>query len=110
MADINTQQEKEIGAMQSDIKHISSAVGRIEKMIEDHNRVHEKLAKDTEKRLSGIEFWVTAVKWGAGVFTTFLIMLFPAIKKVVNERPTQDGVVAIVKDELNDYEIKVVEK
>lgn len=110
MADINAQQEKEIGAMQSDIRHISSAVERIENMIIEHNKAHARMSDELNNRISGLEFWVTAVKWGAGVFTTFLIMLFPAVKKIVDHRPTTDQVVVMIKDEVADYSIEEKKK
>lgn len=110
MADINTQQEKEIGAMQSDIKHISSAVERIEKMIIEHNKAHAQMSEELNNRLSGVEWWISAVKWGAGILTTFIIMLFPAVRKYVDDRPTTDQVVVMIKDEVADYSIEEKKK
>lgn len=100
MADLNIQQEKEIGAMQSDIRHISLAVERIENMILNHNKVHETMAKDFEKRLSASESWITFVKWGAGAITTAIFFFAPNLARVLNDRPTEQQVVAIIKEEL----------
>jgi len=100
MSDLNVKQEKEIGAMQSDIRHISLAVMRIEEMILNHNKVHEEMAKDFEKRLSASESWITFVKWGAGALTASLMFFAPNLARVVNNRPTEQQVVAIIKEEI----------
>lgn len=110
MSDLNIQQEKEIGAMQSDIRHISLAVERIEKMMVEHNKTHAVMNAKVDNRLSAIEFWVTAVKWGAGVLTAAIVMFAPALNKIVQNRPTEEKVIAIIQREITATDIKTKEK
>lgn len=107
MPDLNMQQEKEIGAMQSDIRHISLAVERIENMILSHNKVHEEMSrrfddrmKLTEKKVDAQGSWITFVKWGAGALTTAIFFFAPNLARILNDRPTEQQVVAIIKEEL----------
>lgn len=110
MADINSQQEKEIGGMQSDIRHISLAVERIENMMISHNKVHAEMNAVLEKRLSTVESWITFVKWGAGALTASIMLFAPGLNKAVQNRPTEDKVIAIVQRELSTSDIKTKDK
>jgi len=117
MADTSTKQQVAIKVLETKMQHIIDGNRRIENMFIEHNKTHAALNATAEKErqenkdaIAGHGYWITAVKWGAGVLATLGLVLAPGVNKVINERPTDEQVVAIIRDQLAELEITRVKE
>lgn len=111
--------DREFGMVQQAVIDIKEGMSKQDIVLRDQNAVLKEISKKldyTNGKVRNHDFWIRAVKWGAGIIATIVVMVMPFAIKLLSERiavevekKVSDGIEERVEEILSTYEFDSLE-